>query len=567
MAQTYDFIIVGAGTAGCLLAHRLSHAPAKPSVLLLEAGSKPEGDYLSAPFHRYAAVALRPDLDHGYVSEPEPALNGRQISYARGKGLGGSSVLNFGVYLYGSGEDYNRWGELVGDDDWKWDAVKKSYHTIENYDFEGAKAYVHLADPSSSMHGTQGSLKVGLPPVLELGVLPQMEAMIEAGEKLNLDPNSGDPTGLSVFPYSYSTQGRSTSAIAHLLDPPQNLEVWTDATVVKLLFDGTKVVGVVTADGRKASTSKEVILCGGAIDTPRLLLLNGIGPKSELEPLGIEVKKDLPGVGKHLQDHVMVFMSVEADGSINERTTFETNPQLVAEAEELWKKDQTGAFALQHSTLWGGFLKIPGIENTAEFKKLSPGHQEYLSRETVPSYEFIKNGTLWPPGTAITPGNTYMSFIAFLMNSQSEGSVTLRSKNAADKPVLRLNYLTHPFDVLTMREAIRITWNRVLHNPRIGPTVRKTITGPASLSDEDIDAYARENAGTVWHANGTVRMGREEDGNSVDTNGKVHGLQGLRVADLSVCPVTTNNHTQSTAYLVGQKISEKMMREYGLDKA
>jgi len=243
-------ILLG-GTSGCLLAHRLSHSARKPSVLLLEAGSSPSGDYLHAPYHRYYAQALRPDLDHGYVSEPEPALNGRTIPYTRGKGLGGSSILNFAVYLYGSREDYNRWSDLVDDESWKWESVKTSFEAIENYDFSGSKDYKHIADPSTNAHGTKGQLKVGLPPVLEKGVVSQMEALAEAGEKIVLDANSGNPVGIMVFPHSYSKVGRSTSAIAHLMDPPSNLEIWTDAKAEKFAWEGNKVTGVVLEDGRQ----------------------------------------------------------------------------------------------------------------------------------------------------------------------------------------------------------------------------------------------------------------------------------------------------------------------------
>lgn len=220
---------------------------------MIEAGGKPEGEFLHAPYHRYHPVALRPDLDHGHVSEPEPALNGRTIPYTRGKGLGGSSILNFGVYLYGSGEDYNRWADLVGDDKWNWDNVQPSFRAIEDYDFEGSKQYSHLADPSQNQHGKSGTLKVGLPPVLEAGVVPQMEAVAAAGEKINLDPNSGNPVGVSVFPYSYSKEGRSTSA-AHLVNPPENLEIWTTTSLEKLAWDGDRVVGVVTQDGREGKS-------------------------------------------------------------------------------------------------------------------------------------------------------------------------------------------------------------------------------------------------------------------------------------------------------------------------
>lgn len=185
-------------------------------------------------------------------------LGGRQIPYTRGKGLGGSSILNFGVYLWGSKRDYERWDELVGEDEdgegtFKWENVKRSFQKIENYNFSASETYRHLADPSKGEHGTNGKLHVWLPPVLETAVQPQMEALAKAGEKLNLDPNSGDPTGISIFPANYSKNGRCTSAMAHLANPPKNLEVWTDAKVTKLVWEGKKVVGIVTENGKEGT--------------------------------------------------------------------------------------------------------------------------------------------------------------------------------------------------------------------------------------------------------------------------------------------------------------------------
>jgi choline dehydrogenase-like flavoprotein len=471
------------------------------------------------------------------------------------------------VYLYGSSEDYNRWSELVGDDSWKWESVKKSFQAIENYDFSGSEDYKHLADPSANPHGTKGQLKVGLPPVLEQGVVPQMEGLAAAGEKINLDLNSGDPMGIAVFPHSYSKEGRSTSAIAHLVDPPSNLEVWTDAKAEKFVWDGKKVVGVVTEDGREAMASNEVIICGGSIDTPKLLLLNGIGPRSELEALSIDVKVDLPGVGKQLKDHVLTFMTVEVSGSINSKYAFDNNPGLIASAQESWTKDQTGAFALQHSSLWGGFLKLPDLESYEEYSALPPDVQDFLSKDQVPAYEFINNSILWPPGTQLDEGNTYMTFLAFLMNPQSSGSVTLRSANASDKPIITLNFLTHPYDVRVFREAIRNTWQKITGNSVVAPHIVRTILGPKSMEDAELDRFARENASTVWHACGTCKMGREEDAEAVvDREFKVRGAEGLRVVDMSVAPVTTNNHTQATAYLIAQKAAERLVAEYGLDR-
>ena len=255
----------------------------------------------------------------------------------------------------------------------------------------------------------------------------------------------------------------------------------------------------------------------------------------------------------------MTFMSAEVDGSMNDRYAFESDPEALDAADKLWAEDNSGAFALQHSTLYGGFHKLDALVQSKEFADLPEDMQDFLNKARTPHYEFINNALLWPPGTKLDEGNTYMSFVAFLLNPQSEGSVTLRSANAADNPVIKLNYLTHPYDRLAFRHAIRATWTKLMENPKIKPLVRKTILGPKSMSDEDVDAFARETASTVWHANGTVRMGE-----CTDSAGRVRGVGGLRVADLSVCPVTTNNHTQSTAYVVGAVIGGKVVGEYGL---
>lgn len=474
------------------------------------------------------------------------------------------------MYLKGSAADYNEWAERVGDDAWRWETVKNDYAAIETYEFDGTNAYAHLAKPQSSSHGTGGKVKVGLPPQLEKGVLEGMQALVDAGEKVNLDPNSGDPIGMSVFPYSYSKDGRSTSAIAHLKDAGSNLRVWTDASVTKFLWgkDGESVVGVEIGDGRKVYANKEVILSAGAIDSPRLLLVNGIGPKAELESVGVAVKKDLPGVGKHLQDHVLAFMSVEVDGALNDRWAFESDEKLLGEAAALWEKDKTGAFALQQSCLWGGFLKHPELSSFPEYAALPAATQQFLAKDDVPTYEFINNCLAWPPGIQVEKGNSYMTCIAFLMNPQSEGTITLRSSDPNEKPIINLNFLTHPYDARVMREAVRSVWEKITHNEVLKASIKRTLCGPASLSDDDVDAFVRDNAGTVWHANGSVMMGKDgEKGACVDKDYKVIGVKGLRVADLSVCPVTTNNHTQPTAYLVGYKAAQKLIEEYGLGAA
>lgn len=296
--------------------------------------------------------------------------------------------------------------------------------------------------------------------------------------------------------------------------------------------------------------------------------MNGIGPKSELESVGVTVKKDLPGVGKHLQDHVLAFMSVEVDGAMNDRWAFESNEGLMSEAAALWEKDRTGAFALQQSCLWGGFLKHPDLCSLPEYTALPASTQQFLAKKDVPTFEFINNSLAWPPGVQIEEGNSYMTFIAFLMNPQSEGSITLRSSDPNDKPIIHLNLLTHPYDARIMRESVRLIWEKIINNKVLKSSIKRTLCGPASLSDADIDAFVRDNGRISWHANGTVVMGKEgEQDVCVDKDYKVLGVKGLRVADLSVCPLTTNNHTQPTAYLVGYKAAQRIIEEYRLGTA
>jgi choline dehydrogenase-like flavoprotein len=243
--------------SGCRLAYKLANASSRPSVLVVEAGGHPEEDQtLRAPFHRYTSAFTRPDLDHGHVTVPEKQLNGRNIQYFRGKGLGGSSITNFQVYLWGSQEDYNRWASLVGDDTWNFENVKRAFQEIEDYDFKGSTGYSHLAKPDAKQHGHDGMVRISLPSVLETGVQPGIEALIKHGHTVNLDFNTGNPIGVGLVPSSSSHDGRTTSATAHLVETPGNLTIWTGTAVHKLVMEGTKVVGIEAADGRKGTSAR-----------------------------------------------------------------------------------------------------------------------------------------------------------------------------------------------------------------------------------------------------------------------------------------------------------------------
>ncbi|KAF2502442.1 choline dehydrogenase [Lophium mytilinum] len=564
MASTFDFIIIGAGTSGCLLANRLAQARTRPSVLLIEAGGRPEGDTLRAPFHRWTPAFTRPDLDHGYSTVPQKELNDRCISYARGKGLGGSSILNFAVYLYGSKEDYNRWAELVGDDSWRWEETKERFKRIENYDTSAAHKYSKYADPKAEDHGHEGTVDISIPVALEKGCEAYLDASLNLGHPLNLDLNSGDPIGVGVFPGSYSKAGRTTSATAHLANPPSNLTIWTETKVARLLKNGKKIVGVEVDDGRKATSLKDVIVSAGAFDTPKLLLLNGIGPAAELKAHGIEVVKDLPGIGKNLSDHIMAFVCAEVDADLTERYAFESNSDGVRDAQQLWNESQTGPMAHHNGTLSGGFFKDPHLEEYPEFYALPEDVKQYMSKPTVPAWEVIAGALLFPPGSQLSPNSDYLSTVTFLMNPQSKGEITLRSANPQDTPIIDFKYMEHPYDRKVMTEAVRSTVD-LFQKSDLKKYFKRFLFAPENGSDESVQKFLKDAVGTVWHAHGTAKMGRPDDSTAcVDTAFRIFGVDGLRVVDLSVAPVTTNNHTQPTAYLIGQKAAEVIIEEYGL---
>lgn len=565
MTADFDFIIAGGGTSGCLLANRLANAATRPSVLLIEAGGEAIGDTIRPPFYRFMNAFMRPDLDHGYSTTKQPLLNDRSIRYIRGKALGGSSVLNFMAYVYGSGEDYNRWGELVGDDSWRWEKTKELFKRIENYNTTAASSYPQYANPSAAEHGQKGLVNVSLPPVLEKGVAIALDAMDKFGiGPRNLDLNSGDPVGVGIFPSSYGGDGRTTSAIAHLANTPDNLTIWSNSTVSRFILDGKKVLGVELVDGRQAMSKKDVILSAGAFDSPKLLLLNGIGPADELGAHGINVVHDLPGVGKNLQDHMLVFLTIEVDPSLTEKDAFESDAAKIAQAQEQWLKDRTGPFTLHNATLFGGFPKLPRLAESAEFKALDKGLQAHLSKPTVPSYEIAGSAPIFPLGFQLAAGSASLTLVAFLMNPLSQGEVTLRSADHHDAPVIDPKYMEHPYDRKSMLEAIRevVTYIR---ESELKKYFKRFIYGPASTSDEDIQEFMKEALDTVWHANGTVKMGKPEDPNAcVSPDFRVYGMEGLRVVDMSVSPLTPNNHTQTTAYLVGQKAADTIIAEYQL---
>jgi choline dehydrogenase-like flavoprotein len=392
-----------------------------------------------------------------------------------------------------------------------------------------------------------------------------MDAAYELGWEKNLDLNSGNPIGIGASHSTVYDGMRSTSSSAHIKLATPNMTVMVKSQATKIIFEGTTAIGVEINGKTTLHASKEVILCSGALDTPKLLLLSGVGPAKELEALDISIIKDLPGVGKNLQDHCGVFLADVVDSSISSRATFTKDQDLYEEALKQWYTDRTGPLSTHNSGLCLAFLKQDHLYDTPEFKSLSEQAKSYLQRPTVPSIEIAINGPAFPPGYQFGENEAGFSVGAMIMRPASRGSVTLNSNNPFDPPIIDPNYMTHPYDRLAfidgIREARRLTTESSLKKHRI-----KHIVAPENDTDESIWEYIKEGIMSIWHASSSVSMGKADDPMAcVDADMKLRGLQKLRVADMSVCPLVISGHTQAVAYLIGQTAAEKIIAEHDLN--
>ncbi|KAI9802777.1 MAG: hypothetical protein M1833_001376 [Piccolia ochrophora] len=564
MDSRFDFIVVGGGTAGCRLAKRLSDTFTRPSVLLIEVGGDAADPSLRIPYDRYSAAFTRPDYDHGYVTVPQRSLDRAEVPYARGKGLGGSSLLNFFAYCYGAKADFDRWAEMVGDDAWGWDQTLKRLRRIEKYNPKVPEGFHHYANPSKDDHGQAGAVDVGFPSNVEPEAVRALDAAVAFGYPISHDINTGNPIGMTLLVSTLDNRYRVTSASAHLTNKPANLTIWTSTRAVRVLLNGKRTVGVELEGGKKVYANKETLLTAGALDTPKLLLLSGIGTSQELASHNVECLHELPGVGKQLQDHCGVIVAASFKASFSIRAAFDSDPEKLCLARSQWLKDQTGPMTHHNCSSAVGFFKLPDLSETSEFIGLEPNAKSYLSDVSVPHYEIITNGPP-PRGVAVAQDESVMTLNVILMNPQSRGSVTLRSNNPTEGPRIDFDYLSHPLDRRTMIDAVREALE-YMKTPTWANDFKSFVWHPDSSADADILAYIKSRFTPIWHANGSVMMGKPDSPLScVDSRLRVYGLQNLRVADLSVLPLTPNNHPQSTAYLVAEFAAEALIREHCLE--
>ena len=524
-----DFLIVGGGSAGCCLANRLSAGGAR--VLVLEAG-RPDS-WWDLFIHMPAALMFpigNPRYDWCYESEPEPAMGGRRIYHARGKVLGGSSSINGMIFQRGNPLDYARWARDPGMQRWDYAHCLPYFKRMETC-VAGGDHY----------RGDQGPLHLERGP----GVNPLFGAFLEATEQAGYprtsDVNGAQQEGFALFDRNVKG-GRRWSAARAYLHPVlgrENLTLKTRATVRKLLVDGTRVTGAVARIGRREVTIEagETILAAGAINSPQLLQVSGIGRAADLEPLGIEVVHDLPGVGYHLQDHLEVYVQHACTQPIS------MNPAIkwwrMPDVGLRWLLGKTGPAATNHFEA-GGFIRS----------------NDEVSHPNL-MFHFLPLAVRYD-GSAPASGHGFQVHVG-PMFSDARGSVTVKSADPDVKPALRFNYLSTDQDRREWVEAIRCA-RRILEQPALQAFSGGEISpGPEVETDAQILAWVAKDAETALHPCGTCRLGTGPDDVLEPDSFRLHGMQGLRVVDASAMPYITNGNIYAPVMMLAERASDVIL--------
>ncbi len=543
----FDYIVVGAGTAGCLLANRLSADPAK-RVLLLEAGKQDNYPWIHIPVG-YLYCIGNPRTDWLYKTLPEPGLNGRSLAYPRGKTLGGCSSINGMIYMRGQARDYNAWAAATGEPQWDWAHSLPDFMAHEDHyrmDQHGT------ATPAfGKLHGHGGEWRVEKQR-LRWDILEAFaEAAVQAGIERTEDFNSGDNAGVGYFEVNQKSGWRWNTSKAFLrpVRSRKNLVIWTEAHVEKLLFttqDGQpRCTGAqVMRGGQSLSVQahNEVILSAGAIGSPQLLQLSGIGDARHLTNLGIAVVKDLPGVGQNLQDHLQIRAVFKVEGASTLNTL----------ANSWWGKAKIG---LEYLLKRSGPMSMSPSQLGA-FTKSDPS-QPYANLE----YHV-------QPLSLDAFGEDLHAFPAFTasvcnLNPSSRGSVTITSNKSTDAPAVAPNYLSTEEDRLIAAQSLRQVREIASQPALAGYTPQEWKPGVVYQSDEALARLAGDIANTIFHPVGTTKMGRNNDLSAVvDPFLRVHGVLGLRVVDASVMPTITSGNTNSPTLMIAEKAARWIQQKH-----
>ena len=544
---TYDYIICGGGTAGCLLANRLSADPTK-TVLLIEAGGNDDYLWVHIPVG-YLYCIGNPRTDWLFNTDADPGLNGRSLRYPRGKVLGGCSSINGMIYMRGQARDYDGWGAGDGfgaNPGWSWAECLPHFMKHEDF-YKGADAF-HAApgfDPTGQRSGGEWRVEKQR---LRWDVLDAFsQAAQQAGIPASSDFNRGDNEGVGYFDVNQKAGVRWNATKAFLRPAQhkrQNLQVWTGAQITRVLLEGGRAVGIEAhpAEGgapvraRVEANGGEVILCAGAIGTPQLLQLSGIGPAALLQSHGIKIEHALEGVGANLQDHLQIRAVYQVEGVKTLNTM----------ANSLWGKAMIG---LEYALTRSGPMSMAPSQLGA-FTRSDPGRAH-------PNLEYhVQPLSLDAFGQPLHSFNAFTASVCNL-NPTSRGAVKIRSAQASDAPSIAAHYLSTDEDRLIAANSLRLTRNIVGQSALAKYKPREVKPGVQYQSDEDLAKLAGDIGTTIFHPVGTAKMGPAADPMAVvDSHLRVHGVQGLRVVDASVMPTITSGNTNSPTLMIAERAAE-----------
>jgi choline dehydrogenase len=561
---TFDYIIIGGGTAGSLLANRLS-TDASKRVLLIEAGRKDDYHWIHIPVG-YLYCIGNPRTDWLYNTEPDAGLNGRSLRYPRGKTLGGCSSINGMIYMRGQARDYDQWAQLVGDANWTWDNSLPYFKLHEDH-YKGANALHGARGTAPALmqdgktlyrkllrhHNAGGEWRVEKQR-LRWDVLDAFaQAAVEAGIPATDDFNRGDNEGVGYFEVNQKAGWRWNTAKAFLRPTcyaRPNFELWTSAHAAKLLIEPSDTGAPLRCTGAQVwnghemvnvTARLEVILCAGAIGSPQILELSGIGSAQRLQAVGVPVVKHLPGVGENLQDHLQI------------RAVFKVNntPTLNTQVNSLWGKAKIGLeYALKRS---GPMSMAPS--QLGAFTRSDPA-------QPYPNLEYhVQPLSLDAFGQPLHSFNAMTASVCNL-NPTSRGTVHIKTGRFEDAPAIAPNYLSTDADRKIAADSLRVT-RRIMAQPALQkykPEEYKP--GTQFQTDAELAQLAGDIATTIFHPVGTTKMGREEDAMAVvDARLKVHGVAGLRVVDAGVMPLITSGNTNSPTLMIAEKAAQWIVED------
>ncbi len=531
MVAQYDYIIVGGGSAGSALGNRLSADP-HHEVLILEAGRR---DYKWDVFiHMPAGLAFpigNKHYDWMYESEPEPFMNNRRIYHARGKVLGGSSSINGMIWQRGNPMDYERWSKDQGMENWDYAHCLPYFKRMETC----------IADPNNPFRGNSGPLQLERGPVKGPLFKAFFDATIQAGYSRTDDVNGYRQEGFAAFDRNVRRGRRLSAARAYLypVKNRKNLHIKTKAMVTKVLFEGNRAIGVeAIVKGKKQNfLAKEVVLCGGAINTPQILQLSGVGNAQDLSKLGIKVVRDLPGVGANLQDHLEVYVQYSCKQPVS------MQPML-----KFWRRPFIGAE-------WLFLRKGPGATNHFEAGGFARSNDKVAYPNLM--FHFLPLAIRYD-GTAPSSGHGYQVHVG-PMYSDARGTLKIKSTDPFEKPSMRFNYLSTEQDKEEWVEAIHVA-RKILTQKAMDPfNAGETSPGSSVDTDEEILDWVRKDGETALHPSCTAKMGTDEMSVVDPSTMKVHGVEGLRVADASVFPYVTNGNIYAPVMMVAEKAADLIL--------